>query len=530
VSLQIQRTLSQKAADALAARSIPASLVNIMHNHCLPLASAFAFLVTAGTARAVEPAPVPATDAPPDKASTGDPATGDGGIQLADSSMGGKTDTGPKADNTRTDHKSDVPWIKRFRPTRNQLELGIFGGVLLPNVDHELYDPDKAWQPYKKVAPDVGVRLGFYPLSFLGLEIEGAVMPTKLRDGSSRATLGAFRGYALLQLPYRIAPFALFGVGLLATNGSSLGTDFDPALHFGGGVKFYINRLLALRVDVRDNVATQHLVDSGRTHHVEVLLGLSFLLNRTTPIPKMDVDSDGDGFLDRLDKCVHTPGIHPDGCPAAGPIDSDGDGFFDPVDECVDVPGTAPDGCPDSDGDGFKDVVDKCPQVAGVAPDGCPPLDTDGDGIFDADDKCIEIPETKNGYKDKDGCPDEVPKAVAKFAGVIKGIYFDVDKTTIKPNSRVTLDAAVKVLKEYDDVNVEISGHTDSDGSREHNVELSRGRAEAVRDYLVGKGIAENRLATRGAGPDEPIAANDTKKNKALNRRIEFKLQDSLAK
>jgi outer membrane protein OmpA-like peptidoglycan-associated protein len=126
-------------------------------------------------------------------------------------------------------------------------------------------------------------------------------------------------------------------------------------------------------------------------------------------------------------------------------------------------------------------------------------------------DSCIELPETKNGYKDKDGCPDEVPKAVAKFAGVIKGIYFDVNKTTIKPNSRTTLDAAVKVLKDFEDVNVEISGHTDSDGDREHNVELSRGRAESVRSYLVGKGIAESRLVTRGAGPDEPIAPNDTR-------------------
>ena len=498
-----------------------------MHNHCLPWVSAVALLVTSGTARAVEPTPAPATDAAPDKASTGDPATGGGGIQLADSSVGGKVDTGPKADNTRTEHKSSEPWIKRYRPTAHQIEGGVYGGVLLPNMDHELYDPNKAWQPYKKVAADIGLRVGYYPLSFLGLEIEGGVMPTKLRDGSSRALLGAFRGYGVLQLPYRVAPFVLAGFGMMATTGSSLGGDVDAALHFGGGVKFYINRLLAVRLDVRDNVTARHLVDNGRTHHVEVLLGLSLLLNRKKPIPKLDVDSDGDGFLDRLDRCVQVPGVHPDGCPPPAPIDSDGDGFFDPDDNCVDVPGTAPDGCPDSDGDGFKDPVDKCPQVPGIVPDGCPSPDTDGDGILDNKDSCIEIPETKNGYKDKDGCPDEVPKAVAKFAGVIKGIYFDVDKDTIKPNSRATLDAAVKVLKEFDDVHLEISGHTDSDGDRAHNSELSRARAESVRNYLVEKGIAPGRLITRGAGPDEPIAPNDTKKNKSLNRRIEFKLMNS---
>jgi hypothetical protein len=67
-------------------------------------------------------------------------------------------------------------------------------------------------------------------------------MPTKLRDGSSRALLGGFRGYGVLQLPYRIAPFVLLGFGLLAPPAAAIGGDVDPALHFGGGVKFYINR------------------------------------------------------------------------------------------------------------------------------------------------------------------------------------------------------------------------------------------------------------------------------------------------
>jgi len=498
-----------------------------MRHHCLPWISALALLATSGTARAGDPTPIPATDAPLDKASTGDPAAGGGGVQLADSSVGGKVDTGPKADNTRTNHKSAQPWIKRYRPNAHQVEGGVYGGVMLLNTQHELYSVDKPWRSYKKVAPDLGLRIGYYPLSFLGLEIEGGLMPTKLRDESSNALIGAFRGYGLLQLPYRVAPFALAGFGMLASTGSRNGNDIDPAFHFGGGVKFYINRLLALRLDVRDNVTAKHLVENGRTHHVEVLLGLSLLLNRTKPVPKLDVDTDGDGVLDRLDRCVNVPGVQPEGCPSPAPIDTDGDGVFDPDDSCVDVPGTAPDGCPDTDGDGFKDPVDRCPLVPGIEPDGCPSPDTDGDGILDNKDQCIELPETKNGYKDRDGCPDEVPKAVAKFSGVIKGIFFDVDKDTIRPNSRATLDAAVKVLKEFEEVDFEVSGHTDTDGSRDHNVDLSRRRAESVRAYMVKKGIPEHRLTTRGAGPDEPLAPNDTKKNKAQNRRIEFKLLDN---
>ena len=73
-------------------------------------------------------------------------------------------------------------------------------------------------------------------------------------------------------------------------------------------------------------------------------------------------------------------------------------------------------------------------------------------------------------------------------------------------------------------MNLEISGHTDSDGNREYNVELSRKRADSVKKYLVDKGVDGQRLSTRGAGPDEPISDNTTKKGKALNRRIEFKL------
>jgi len=422
-----------------------------------------------------------------------------------------------------------VPWIKRHRPTRNQIELGIYGGILLPAKDHELYNPDDAsttYQPYKTVAPDIGLRFGYYPLSFLGLEIEGGVAPTKTATSNQSAVLGMFRGYGIFQLPYRIAPFVLIGYGLMGTSG--LGKDIDPALHFGGGVKFYINDRVLLRLDVRDNATAQYRTDGGRTNHLEVLLGLSIVLNKKKPAQAPDPDSDGDGFKDKVDKCPQTPGIAPDGCPQATPEpDSDGDGFLDSQDACPQDPGIAPDGCPekDSDGDGFLDSKDQCPQVPGVAPDGCPPPDRDKDGIPDAEDKCPDVPETRNNYQDQDGCADEVPKQVTKFTGVIKGIYFDVDKDSIKKTSKATLENAVKVLKDFPDVKVEVSGHTDSDGDRDHNVELSRRRADAVKKYLVDKGIDAGRITTRGAGPDEPIADNKTAKGKSQNRRIEFKLQ-----
>lgn len=96
-------------------------------------------------------------------------------------------------------------WIKRHRPTALTFEIGVFGGVLVPPSNHELYVPSFGHQEFTAVAPDVGLRLGFYPLSFLGLEVEGAVMPTRTEDDSA-ATIFGFRGHALGQLPYRVLP------------------------------------------------------------------------------------------------------------------------------------------------------------------------------------------------------------------------------------------------------------------------------------------------------------------------------------
>jgi OmpA-OmpF porin, OOP family len=87
------------------------------------------------------------------------------------------------------------------------------------------------------------------------------------------------------------------------------------------------------------------------------------------------------------------------------------------------------------------------------------------------------------------------------------------------------LDRAVKVLQDFPDVKLEISGHTDNVGKPAYNQDLSQRRAEAVKTYFVSKGIGPERLSTVGYGMDRPIADNKTKDGKAKNRRTEFKLQ-----
>jgi hypothetical protein len=118
-------------------------------------------------------------------------------------------------------------------------------------------------------------------------------------------------------------------------------------------------------------------------------------------------DRDGDGLADRLDRCPGEPGVLPGGC---APRDRDGDGTLDGEDRCPDEPGPKSGrGCrlPDGDGDGVGDPADACPSEPGQARfGGCPAPDRDRDGIVDSQDRCVDRPETWNGARDTDGCPD----------------------------------------------------------------------------------------------------------------------------
>jgi OOP family OmpA-OmpF porin len=105
---------------------------------------------------------------------------------------------------------------------------------------------------------------------------------------------------------------------------------------------------------------------------------------------------------------------------------------------------------------------------------------------------------------------------------VTHGINFDVDKTTIKPESMGTLNMIVNVMKANPDVKFEVGGHTDNTGSADHNLQLSQQRADAVKAQLITMGIDASRLSTKGFGDSKPVADNSTPEGKANNRRVEF--------
>lgn len=238
-----------------------------------------------------------------------------------------------------------------------------------------------------------------------------------------------------------------------------------------------------------------------------------------------DPDNDSDGIEDALDLCPNEPELvnqveDDDGCPEhpadlepdseplpalEAPKDPDGDGLFDEDDLCPDQP---------EDQDSFNDL------------DGCPDPDNDSDSILDQDDKCPLEAEVINGTDDQDGCPDEGKALVDvtdKEIKILEPVYFDTAKATIQERSYPLLDQVAAILEVNPRITkVRVEGHTDDRGKDAYNLKLSDDRANAVREYLMNKGIAGERLEAEGFGETRPIDTNKTKKGRANNRRVQF--------
>ncbi|MCB9548769.1 MAG: OmpA family protein [Myxococcales bacterium] len=252
-----------------------------------------------------------------------------------------------------------------------------------------------------------------------------------------------------------------------------------------------------------------------------------------------DPDNDQDGILDVNDQCPNDPedkdGFEDEnGCPDP---DNDQDGILDVNDQCPldpeDKDGFEDEnGCPDPDNDqdGLLDAQDKCPNEPEDKDDfqdhdGCPDPDNDQDGILDVDDKCPLQPENFNGVEDEDGCPDQGGgvTVTCKEIRINETVFFDTDKATIQKRSFGLLESVASALKNAKFITkVRVEGHTDSRADDDYNLDLSQRRSEAVKKYLVGKGIDAGRLEPKGFGESQPVAPNDTEANMSKNRRVVF--------
>jgi OmpA-OmpF porin, OOP family len=284
-------------------------------------------------------------------------------------------------------------------------------------------------------------------------------------------------------------------------------------------------------------------------------------------------DNDGDGVPNGIDRCPNTAVgaiVDASGCTR----DSDGDNIPDGIDKCPDTPtGVLVDanGCPrDSDGDGIPDGLDRCsatPKGATVDALGCPG-DEDADGVLDGLDRCPRTP--IGATVNASGCvpgqqgrapanappPTNQPPAgqppAAQPPGnqqpanappdtsapgravrppeprpgapmVLEGVTFESGSARLQSGSYVELDSIAKVLQANRSLRVEIGGHTDDAGTPADNQRLSTLRAEAVRNYLVAKGVPFQQMVARGYGSTVPRTPDTTPRGRAANRRVEIR-------
>lgn len=290
-------------------------------------------------------------------------------------------------------------------------------------------------------------------------------------------------------------------------------------------------------------------------------IGLKFKLGASK-------DTDGDGIADKNDKCINTIGEEAtNGCPDrdgdliidsedrcpnqagvaefSGCPDTDADGIADYEDACPEIAGTAEfngcrdtdndgvannedacptvagseatNGCPDNDNDGIANKADRCPDVAGpAATNGCP--DADMDGVLNANDACPN----RAGLESNNGCPEVSQEVVDTINLIFNNLIFATDKAVIHESSHDEMNELANLMRDDEGLLLRVEGHTDSRGSDEYNQKLSEDRANAVKEYLVEKGIDASRITTVGYGESQPIASNDTQTGLDRNRRVEL--------
>jgi outer membrane protein OmpA-like peptidoglycan-associated protein len=249
-------------------------------------------------------------------------------------------------------------------------------------------------------------------------------------------------------------------------------------------------------------------------------------------------DDDDDGIINSDDKCPHAAEDaddfeDDDGCPE---IDNDEDGIADALDDCPlqaeDKDGFQDDdGCPDedNDGDGIPDVDDECPDevedMDGYRDqDGCDDPDNDRDGVPDVIDQCALEPETINGIEDDDGCPDDGDSAIIESDDrieLIEPIQFRGAGAQLAAGSENVLGQVGSLLRARPEwTTVRIGVHVHPRGAKDEA--LSKQRAEAVKKWLVDRGVDADRLVIMAHGSDRPLVPKNARKAQSINERVEF--------
>ena len=387
------------------------------------------------------------------------------------------------------------------------------------------------------------ISLGKKMTSGLNLELTGFYQQMDAEDAGDSADSAELTGVGLAAMIFPSTTFStLYGIVAVhqaQTNNHPTtpdSSDFSykgTVADFGVGYLFPLNQFLggyeiALRPEARWRMDSHHrhaAGEGGKDEFYEWVFNVGVLIplgkREAEPTAEVEVvpaaagDADNDGIPDDADQCPDTPAgatVNETGCEN----DADGDGVVDRLDTCPDTAaGTSVDekGCAaaaDKDGDGVPDALDQCPDTASgttVNETGC-----------EAKSEC-RAPAA--------GEPIDLEGCASGEAVVLKGVNFEVNSSRLTANAKVILNQVADSLAAQPGMKVEIGGHTDAQGSDSFNLKLSERRAQAVKDYLIARGIAPERLVAKGYGESQAVDSNETPEGREINRRVEMKVLES---
>jgi len=385
--------------------------------------------------------------------------------------------------------------------TAEPTQLGAYFGPRVYSSDSRLgYIEGAPGHPAIENGIQIGARVArpFFP--WLVPELELTFAPT-----DTTAVAGAMPVSVLWMEPRihmrfellpgrRFQPFLVVGGGapiVISSARMTLNTGVLGEAYAGGGLRYDTGRSFALRFDAR--ITGLPGIERYVTAEFDFSFGVELQLGRAKTRKPVEIEQ-----LQRADK--------------------DDDGVVDTSDKCPDRA---------EDADGFDDL------------DGCPDIDNDLDRVLDIADRCASVAETYNGFDDDDGCPDTVPLEVDNLRGTVEGLLYADGETVVRDSAQPNIQRIATTMAAYPTIKVVLIGHTDD---REANqfatvveggpppdfaqlaLDLSRARAEAVKQALVTAGVAAPRVEIVGRGAEEPVSDNDKPKGRLANRRVEIKL------
>ena len=373
-----------------------------------------------------------------------------------------------------------------------------------------------------------GLRLGFFPTKFVEIAASGAVTPTEYTFKNGRLWQANAAGELLLN--FGLDPHAAMFVGgryvynKYYDRGNTIpgttakGHESGPGAI--AGFRFGLGRHLSVRVDGNvdfmgvtgdPNLLLNHAPDST-DQHWGFSAGLAWMFGNTGAVG----DADHDGVKDNVDQCPDTPRgvkvVKETGCP---PVNQDSINAAKAAAEAAaaakareDSIAAAERARADSIAAAERARADSIAAAERAAAQAARDSAAMAAGLSAAQIQALR---------------DSLAKLTSANAKVtLPGVNFATGTATLTQSSRFILDEVAATLNDNPTINVEVSGHTDNTGGRKLNERLSQQRADAVRNYLVSKGVSGDRMTAKGYAWDRPVASNATRAGRALNRRTEL--------